>query len=183
MGTVLNDQRWLDMCNKYESDWSSMAKDLFGLTFTDSQLQIIKLAQDGELGRNSVKEDDISDDSLIAIVLCHVLTKPKSLALVVSYMPNVISFTVFSAMKPHWLAAVSKYPWLEQYFRLTSKEFYERENKIYWGSKVIRGHVESVAGYYSENMLCIVFTPSISQAVIESVAASFSGESENMLLI
>ncbi|MBE0505894.1 MAG: protein PacB [Marinospirillum sp.] len=115
-------------------------------------------------------------------MLCHV--KPE-LILTANNIDQVRR-VIFKYLSESWAEVCSRFPWLRQYFTVTSELFYCNEFRKSWyvaGKTVPKQKPEGIAGAHNKNLFYIVDEASAADDTVLSVIRGALSEDNNRLLL
>lgn len=185
---VTDDVRWYELAAKYQNNWVKACHELFGITLTPQQRQIIDVAE-AEGGRTTIAAGGgvgthtaIAAVAILRVILFRysrvVLVRPTTGASDAAYVRR--------CMETHWKKLLDKHKWLDIYFKHTDTAFHERTSDTAWGMVVKSsrmGSEESLAGECGREHLTIVLHAAAVSDKAFSIITSGLTEPENALLM
>jgi len=158
--SATTDPRWTELVKNYQHDWPAAAKNIFGITLSPQQLQVIRTTQ--QVGsRTTVATGDGTGIShaLALVAILRVILYPKGMALIVSEDIKAAQEAIMKYLVWEWGRALQSHPWLDLYFCLTNTGLKERNAGEMWavifkGYRV--GREEALAGFASDALTVII---------------------------
>ena len=115
-------------------------------------------------------------------MLCHV----KSEMILTANNIDQVRRVVFKYISESWISVCKRFPWLAQYFTVTSELFYCNEFKKSWyiaGKTVPKDKPEGLAGAHNKNLLYLVDEASaVSDPVLGVIRGALSEENNKLLM-
>ncbi|EPL8679499.1 hypothetical protein N0P70_005498 [Klebsiella michiganensis] len=120
----LNDRRWTSLVAKYQSDWSLAIQDLFGLTMTAQQKQVIDaISAPGAMVSVATGSGTGTTTVLAAIALIRPLLYPQGSTIIPVMANDGSQQEIQKHMASMWGMALVNQPWLGALFCLTENGF------------------------------------------------------------
>lgn len=181
-----SDPRWVELVEKYQSNWNQAMIDIFGMTPTDQQKLVIERASKPGSHTTVTTPSGIGCKHLIsAIAIILVILYPNGRVIIPSMDVAATKSQIMKYMKQHWYKAIQNHPWLDIYFDLTSNGIHERSTDRLWFSsfKSVRKYPESIAGEYAKHLFFICPNAnSLSEKIMGIINASLVERDNGILL-
>lgn len=182
------DPRYLDFAASYRSRPLAFIKDIIGVDLDFQQTAVVNaIAPQGAWV--SVGSGHGTGKSFLVGCLClqFMICHPDSMIMITANSLDQVLNGVFSYLKVHWTAICTRHPWLEPYFKLTTKNFYARGYKGRWhifGKTCQRGKEEGLAGNHRRDYLVVVDEASgVSDKVFNVLGGALTEDNNKILLI
>ncbi|MFE0305540.1 hypothetical protein, partial [Bacillus altitudinis] len=158
--SIVTDPRWRELVTRFRYDWISAADVLFGKTPTWQQDLIIESVQETK-SRTTVSSGHGTgkSDMTSIMTMLYIMLYPDARVIIVANKIQQVMTGIFKYLKINWAMAVSRFPWLSEYFVLTETSFYEITRKGIWTviPKGFRlGNEEALAGEHADHLLLII---------------------------
>lgn len=185
--SILHDARWQALAAKYRHDRVKFAVEVMGVHPSWQQRQILE-SMNRTGARVSVSSGHGTGKSFIAgtlamhYMLCHV--KPEMV--ITANNIDQVRQVVFKYVTDSWAVVCKRFPWLAQYFTITSEQFYCNAFKKSWyvtGKTVPKDKPEGIAGRHSPNLFFLCDEASgIPDAVLSVIRGALSEENNKLLM-
>lgn len=186
--SVVDDPRWQQLVVMYRYDWITAAEVVFGKTPTWQQEMIIEAVQQtGSRTTVSSGHGTGKSDMTSIMILCYMIFYPDARVILVANKLQQVKTGIFKYLKQNWKVALSKFPWLAEYFTLTDMQFFENSSKGSWEvvPKGFRlGNEEALAGEHAEHLLYIIDEASgVSDKAFGIIKGALTQDDNRLLLI
>lgn len=185
--SILNDARWQRMALRYRNNRVKFAVEVMGVQPSWQQRQILE-AMDQPGARVSVASGHGTGKSFIAgtlamhTMLCHV--KPEMI--LTANNIDQVRRVIFKYVTDSWQVVCKRFPWLRQYFTVTSELFYCNEFRKSWyvaGKTVPKDKPEGIAGAHNKNLIFLVDEASgVDDKVLSVIRGALSEENNKLLM-
>lgn len=185
--SILTDKRWHKFAARYRNDRVRFMVEVMGVYPSPQQQEILR-AMDVPGARVSVASGHGTGKSYNAgglgmqYMLCH---REPEMILTANNIDQVRG-VVFKYITSAWATVCSRFPWLAQYFTITSENFYCNEFKKSWyitGKTVPKDKPEGIAGRHAKHLFFLVDEASAVEDAVLSVIRGALSEEENRLLL
>ena len=159
--SVVLDPRYQSLVKKYQCNWELASKDLFGLSLSVPELEILRRIQ--KEGAFALDETLSSTDSdLPAIIaLLYVMLCPGAQCFFISRKnPEQL----FISMEMIYPTLCKNHPWISTYFTLSDNMFYAQKEPHLWHIRTMKyndGDEERLAGWCNRHLMWIVEKPGV----------------------
>jgi hypothetical protein len=158
--TAPQDPRWHELVRDYKNNWVKACRELFGITLTPQQRQIIDNAElPGPEVAISAGSGVGAHSALAAVGILTVILTEQTRTILVRPPSGIVAAARYRRyILEHWNKLLKVHPWLDIYFKVTEKVFEERSNPC-WGMYFQSARVgaeEALAGEHCNQHLTIV---------------------------
>lgn len=187
ISNILADKRWQWLAARYRHDRVKFAVEVMGIYPSWQQQEILR-AMDIPGARVSVASGHGTGKSFIAgcigmhYMLCH---REPEMILTANNIDQVRG-VVFKYITSAWSTVCRRFPWLAQYFTITSENFYCNAFKKSWyitGKTVPKDKPEGIAGRHAKHLMFLVDEASAVEDAVLSVIRGALSEEQNRLLL
>ncbi len=182
------DPRYLDFAASYRSRPLAFITDVIGADLDFQQVAVVNaIAPQGAWV--SVASGHGTGKSYLVGCLClhFMICHPDSLTMITANSLDQVLNGVFGYIKSHWTDICTRHPWLEQYFVLTTKNFYAKGYKGRWhifGKTVPSGRPEGIAGNHRRDYMVVVDEASgVPDPVYNALGGALTEDNNKILLI
>lgn len=185
--SILNDPRWQRLAIRYRNDRVKFAVEVMGHKPSWQQRDVLQ-AVDRPGSRVSVASGHGTGKSYIAGDLCmhHMLCHVQPEMILTANNIDQVRRVVFKYLTNAWSDVCKRFPWLRQYFTVTSEMFYCNEFKKSWyvaGKTVPKQKPEGIAGAHNKNLFYLVDEASSADDAVMDVIVGALSEDNNRLLL
>lgn len=185
--SILHDPRWQKMAVRYRNDRTRFAVEVMGVHPSWQQREILE-AMDRTGSRVSVASGHGTGKSFIAgaMAMHHMLCHVKPEMIITANNIDQVRRVIFKYVTEAWAVVCKRFPWLEQYFTVTSELFYCTEFKKSWyvaGKTAPKDKPESLAGAHDKNLIYIADeASSIDDKALSVIRGALSEENNKLLM-
>lgn len=182
------DPRYLDFAASYRSRPYAFITDVIGVDLDFQQVSVVNAMTPVGAWVSVASGHGTGKSFLVGCLCLHfMITHPDSMIMITANSLDQVLNGVFSYIKTHWTAICTRQPWLEQYFKLTTKNFYAKGYKGRWhifGKTCQRGKEEGLAGNHRRDYLVVVDEASgVSDKVFNVLGGALTEDNNKILLI
>lgn len=186
--SIVTDPRWRELVTRFRYDWISAADVLFGKTPTWQQDLIIESVQETKSKTTVASGHGTGKSDMTSImIMLYIILYPDARVIIVANKIQQVMTGIFKYIKINWSTAVSRFPWLNEYFVLTETSFYEITRKGVWTviPKGFRlGNEEALAGEHADHLLYIIDEASgVSDKAFGIMTGALTGADNRILLL
>lgn len=185
--SILHDKRWQRMALKYRNNRVKFAVEVMGVNPSWQQRQILE-AMDITGARVSCSSGHGTGKSFIAgaLAMHHMLCHVKPEMIITANNIDQVRRVIFKYVTDAWAVVCARFPWLRQYFTVTSELFYCNEFKKSWyvaGKTAPKDKPESLAGAHNKNLLYVADeSSSIDDKALSVIRGALSEENNKFLM-
>lgn len=182
------DPRYLDFAASYRSRPYAFIRDVIGVDLDFQQVSVVNAITPVGAWVSVASGHGTGKSFLVGCLCLHfMITHPDSMIMITANSLDQVLNGVFSYIKAHWTSICTRHPWLENYFKLTTKNFYAKGYKGRWhifGKTCQRGKEEGLAGNHRRDYLVVVDEASgVSDKVFNVLGGALTEDNNKILLI
>ena len=185
--SLIHDERWQKMAIRYRHDRVAFAVEVLGVKPSWQQRQILE-AMNLTGARVSVSSGHGTGKSFIAgcLAMHHMLCHVKPEMILTANNIDQVRRVIFKYVTESWAVVGQRFPWLRQYFTVTSEHFYCTQFKKSWyvaGKTVPKDRPEGIAGAHNPNLFYLIDEASgVDDKVLGVIRGALSEENNKLLL-